>query len=102
MDKSDRTPRPGEERGRRDYTISAEELRELDALYDERSETGRPVGWRSLVEALREIRRAIEAGAVVTVEGGRPMRTWQDFYGWAHGRYHALEDGCDPWIGNDD
>lgn len=97
MDETDsmRTSRPG------DYTISAEELRELDALYDERSETGRPVGWTSLVEGLREIRRAIEAGAVVTVEG-RPMRTWGDFYSWAHGRYHMLEDGCDKWIGNDD
>jgi hypothetical protein len=21
---------------------------------------------------------------------------------WAHGRYHALEDGYDKWIGNDD
>jgi predicted Zn finger-like uncharacterized protein len=20
---------------------------------------------------------------------------------WAHGRYHMLEDGCDPWIGDD-
>lgn len=39
---------------------------------------------------------------MVTVEGERPMRTWQDFYSWAHGRYHALEDGCDKWIGNDD
>ncbi|HEX3130824.1 MAG TPA: hypothetical protein VH394_26045 [Thermoanaerobaculia bacterium] len=85
-----------------DYTISAEELRELDALYDERSETGRPTGWNILVEELRTIRRAVEAGAVVTVEEGRALRTWQEFYTWAHGRYHMLEDGCDKWIGNDD
>lgn len=86
---------------RQDCTISAERLRELDELYDERSESGRPAGWGSLVEELREIRRAVEAGAVVKVEGGPQMRLWQDFYDWAHGRYHALEDGYDDWIGND-
>jgi len=83
-------------------TISAEQLRELDRLYEKRSETGRPVAWGSLVEALREIRRAVESGVVVTVEGAPPMRSWQSFYNWAHGRYHMLEDGYDKWIGNDD
>ena len=87
---------------RQDCTIPAEKLRVLDALYDERSESGQPVGWRSLVSELREIRRAVEAGAVVTVEGGPSLRSWQGFYDWAHGRYHMLEDGCDKWIGNDD
>jgi hypothetical protein len=85
---------------REDYTISAERLRELDELYAERSESGRPVGWRSLVEELREIRRAVEAGVVVKVED-ETLRTWGAFYEWAHGRYHALEDGSDRWIGND-
>lgn len=87
---------------RQEHTLSAEDLKELDELYEERSETGRPVAWGSLVEELRAIRRAVEAGVVVKVEGATPMRTWQDFYGWAHGRYHALEDGSDKWIGNDD
>ena len=82
--------------------ISAEKLRELDELYAERSAVGQPVGWGSLVEELREIRRAIEAGAVVTVEGAQTFRSWQGFYDWAHGRYHALEDGYDKWIGADD
>lgn len=86
---------------RQEHTISAERLRELDELYDERSESGRPVCWGSLVEDLREIRRAVEAGVVVTVEGARPMDSWQAFYEWAHGRYHALEEGYDKWIGND-
>jgi hypothetical protein len=85
-----------------DSTISAEKIRGLDALYAERSESGQPTGWGSLVEELREIRRAVEAGVVVTVEGGRTLRSWQQFYDWAHGRYHALEDGYDRWIGNDD
>lgn len=87
--------------GEEGYTISAARLRELDALYDERSESGQPVSWGSLVEELREIRRAVEAGVVVKVEGGQTLRTWQGFYDWAHGRYHALEDGYDKWIGND-
>lgn len=86
---------------RQDYTISAEELRELDELYAERSESGQPVGWSSLVTGLREIRRAVEAGVVIKVEGGQTLRTWGQFYHWAHGRYHALEDGSDRWIGAD-
>lgn len=85
---------------KREHTIPAGELRELDALYDERS-GGRPVSWGSLVESLRAIRRAVEAGVVVTVEGGETFRSWQGFYGWAHGRYHMLEDGYDKWIGDD-
>lgn len=83
------------------YTLSIERLRELDALYEERSPSGQPVGWRMLVEALREIRRAVEAGVVIQVEGGPTMRSWQGFYEWAHGRYHMLEDGSDNWIGDD-
>ena len=55
----------------------------------------------SMVEALRAIRRAVEAGVVVQVEGAQEMRTWQGFYDWAHGRYHMLEDGYDRWIGDD-
>lgn len=81
--------------------ISTESLRTLDAMYAERSASGRPTSWRALVEELRKIRRAIEAGAVVEVEGEAALRTWQEFYSWAHGRYHMLEDGCDPWIGDD-
>jgi len=83
------------------HVISAETLSELDAMYNERSPTGQPTSWRNLVEELREIRRTVEAGTVVQVEGFGALRTWQEFYNWAHGRYHMLEDGCDPWIGDD-
>jgi hypothetical protein len=86
---------------KQEHTLSAERLRELDALYQGRSEAGYPNGWGSLVEELREIRRAVEAGVAVQVEGEQPMLTWQDFYQWAHGRYHMLEDGADKWIGDD-
>lgn len=82
-------------------TVSAEELGALDALYAERSPEGRPTRWRDLVEELRKIRRLVEAGTVVHVEGAATLRTWTEFYDWAHGRYHMLEDGCDPWIGDD-
>ncbi len=81
--------------------ISTAALETFDAMYAERSPSGRPTSWRALVEKLREFRRAIEAGAVVEVEGEGPLRTWQEFYSWAHGRYHMLEDGCDLWIGDD-
>jgi len=86
---------------RQECTLATEKLQRLDALYEERSPSGQPVGWGALVEELREIRRAVEAGVVVQVEGGPDLRTWQDFYGWAHGRYHMLEDGYDQWIGDD-
>lgn len=84
-----------------EYTLSSEKLSELDALYDARSAGGRPTGWGMLVEELRKIRRAVEAGVVVKAEGAQAMRTWQGFYDWAHGRYHMLEDGYDHWIGDD-
>jgi hypothetical protein len=84
-----------------EYTLSVERLKELDALYEQRSPSGRPLSWGSLVEELREIRRAVQAGVVVQVEGGPRMQTWQGFYEWAHGRYHMLEDGYDKWIGDD-
>lgn len=86
---------------RRDYTISAEKIRELDSLYEDRAETGRPNQWGTLVEELRQIRRAVEAGVVIQIEGENLILNWQNFYGWAHGRYHMLEDGYDKWIGDD-
>ena len=81
--------------------ISTEDLAALGAMYAERSPSGHPTSWRVLVEELRRIRRVVEAGAVVQVEGVGSLATWQEFYAWAHGRYHMLEDGCDPWIGDD-
>jgi hypothetical protein len=86
---------------KQECTLTAENIRELDATYAGRSESGRPNGWDLLVEELRQIRRAVEAGVLVKVEDGPELRTWQDFYSWAHGRYHALEDGADHWIGDD-
>lgn len=81
--------------------ISTADLAALDAMYAARSPSGRPTSWLALVEELRRIRRIVEAGQVVQVEGVGPLATWQEFYAWAHGRYHMLEDGCDPWIGDD-
>lgn len=84
------------------YTLSAERVRAFDGLYAERSDLGRPVGWGVLVEALREIRRAVEAGVQVAIEGtDTVLISWQSFYDWAHGRFHLLEDGYDSWIGDD-
>lgn len=82
------------------YTLPPQDLSELDALYAARDAAGRPTGWGVLVEQLRGIRRAIEAGVEVEIEGG-PLSSWSSFYTWAHGRYHMLEDGYDSWIGDD-
>jgi len=85
-----------------EYTLSGQAIKELDALYEERSSLGRPTSWGSLVRELREIRRAVEAGVKVKIEGTETiLRSWQGFYDWAHGRYHMLEDGYDSWIGDD-
>ncbi len=85
-----------------EHTLTREQLADLDAWYDELSPTGHRISWGLLVEALREIRRAVEAGVAVHVEGGETLRTWAGFYDWAHGRYHKLEESFDKWIGNDD
>ncbi|MFN0109255.1 MAG: hypothetical protein ACKVZH_10420 [Blastocatellia bacterium] len=90
----------------REHTITIEMLKELDALYEETEDLGvlgrRPVHWGTLVEELRMIRRLVETGVKVKVEGTQTvLDTWQNFYAWAHGRYHALEDGYDSWIGDD-
>ena len=80
--------------------IPDDELHEMDALYEERGDDGRPSGWGALVDRLREIRRVVEAGVVVEIDG-TTLNSWGSFYTWAHGRYHMLEDGYDSWIGDD-
>lgn len=85
---------------RKEYLLSNEKIEAFDALYAARSEDGRPTSWGTLVEELREIRRAIEAGVQIQLEDGSQLSSWQDFYSWAHGRYHMLEDGYDEWIGH--
>jgi hypothetical protein len=82
------------------YILPPQELGEWDALYAARGATGRPSDWGALVAALRGLRRAIEAGVQVEIEGDT-LTDWSSFYAWAHGRYHMLEDGYDSWIGDD-
>ena len=89
------------------HTLTMKRLKKLDALYEEREDMGvlgrRPTRWGTLVSELREIRRLVEAGVKVKVEGTQTvLNTWQSFYDWAHGRYRMLEDGYDSWIGDDD
>lgn len=84
-----------------EHTITIENLSELDALYEQR-ENGRPTRWGDLVYQLRQIRRLVEGGVRVKIEGTSTVLTsWSSFYSWAHGRYHMLEDGYDSWIGDD-
>lgn len=86
--------------------ITIEMLKDFDALYEETEDMGvlgrRRTRLGPLVEELRKIRRVVESGVKVKVEGTETvLTTWQDFYNWAHGRYHMLEDGYDRWIGDD-
>ena len=81
--------------------LSVEKITKLDALYAERSASGQPTAWGLLVERLRELRRAIEAGEVVQIAGGPTLRSVLDFHTWAYERYKLLEEGYDSWIGDD-
>lgn len=90
----------------REHTLTIEMLKELDALYEETEDMGilgrRRTRFGPLVEELRGIRRLVEAGVNVRIEGTQTvLNTWESFYDWAHGRYHMLEDGSDHWIGDD-
>lgn len=84
-----------------EHRLSAREVSDLDLLYQEPVAVQRAGSWRALVIGLREIRRAVEAGVGISIEDGPTLRSWQDFYSWAHGRYPGLEEGCDLWIGSD-
>lgn len=82
--------------------ISAQELAELDGLYGRRDAGGGAPGWRFLVEELRKVRRAIEAGDVVHIADGTKLESVLQFHEWAYRRYKLLEEGIDSWIGDDE
>lgn len=91
----------------KEHIITSEMLRDLDALYGDKEDISSPIqthrNWGLLVERLRQIRRLVESDVTVKIEGSETvLTTWQDFYSWAHGRYHKLEEGSDQWIGHDD
>ena len=76
------------------------------ALYEDAEDITPAMKWRRLwgvlVEELRTMRRLVEAGVTVKIEGTQTvLTTWQDCYEWAHGRYHKFEDGFERWIGDD-
>ena len=75
------------------FQITDKQLKNIDRDYEAKS-------WSAVVEELRDIRRAVEAGVVIQVED-KKLKTWNEFYNWAHRRYHMLEDGADKWIGDD-
>lgn len=81
--------------------LSAQELADLDRWYTERNASGRATLWGLLVEKLREIRRAIEAGQVVQLADGTKLESVLAFHEWAYKRYRLLEEGYDSWIGDD-
>jgi hypothetical protein len=74
-------------------TISEKRLNDIDQSYADRS-------FSYVVESLREMRRAVEAGVTIEVDG-KELKSWNSWYTWAHARYHLLEEGSDEWIGDD-
>ncbi len=92
---------------RESYTVTGQQLKMFDELYSGVEDKGRvgnrQLEWGTLVGNLRDIRRAVEAGVEVSVpDKALPLRSFQGFYEWAHGRYYLLEEGYDSWIGDDD
>lgn len=90
----------------REHVLTLEKLKKLDALYEATEDMGilgrRHTRFDALVEELREMRRLVEAGVNVRIEGTQTvLTTWANFYAWAHGRYYLLEEGADHWIGDD-
>lgn len=90
----------------KEHIITYKMLKDLDALYEKTEDQGilgkRRIGLNILVDELRSIRRMVESGVTVKIEGtDMILTTWKDFYDWAHARYHMLEDGADRWIGDD-
>lgn len=90
----------------KEYTITAEMLEGFDRLYEDAEDITPAMKWHRLwgvlVEELRDLRRLIQAAVTAKVEGTQIGFTeWWDFYEWAQGRYHKLDDGYDRWIGDD-
>ena len=76
------------------YTFSDEEFKNINDGY-----SAREFNW--VVEYLREIRRAIEAGILVEIDGLQ-LKSEIAFYNWVDKQFHILEEVADKWIGNDD
>ena len=70
--------------------ITEKELNRIDRLYAQKE-------WDSAVVALREYRRAIDAGVAVIV-GDVSFTSSGSFYTWVHKRYHILEEAANEMI----
>ena len=70
--------------------ISEKELHRIDRLYKQKE-------WDAAVVALREYRRAIDAGVIIIV-GDESFKSSGSFYTWIHKRYHILEEAANEII----
>ena len=53
--------------------------------------------WSAAVAKLRDIRRALDAGVTIEIDG-QPFKSSGSFYTWAHKRYHALAEISNDWM----
>lgn len=72
------------------HQVSEDDLASIDKDYSDRA-------WSSAVAQLKDLRRAIDAGITIKVDG-RTFTSSGSFYTWVHKRYHALEEASDDWI----
>lgn len=72
------------------HQVSKTDLASMDKDYNDRE-------WAAAVAQLKDIRRAIDAGVTIEVDG-QTFKSSGSFYNWAHKRYHSLEEASDDWI----
>ena len=86
------------------YQYPESELKIMDKWYNNRKDMDelgmRPIDWGFLVESLREIRRATEAGVKIDIDN-QTLASTSDFFTWANSRYPLLAEGNDSWYGDD-
>lgn len=70
--------------------ISVADLASMDKDYDAQD-------WSTAAAKLRDIRRAIDAGVIIEIDG-QSFKSSGSFYTWTHQRYHALEEISNEWM----
>jgi hypothetical protein len=72
------------------HQVSAANLAAIDEDYQQKD-------WSAAVAQLRDIRRAIDAGITIELDGQTFISSGA-FYTWAHQRYHVLEEISNDWM----
>jgi len=72
------------------HQLSDADLAAIDEDYEQKD-------WSAAVAQLRDIRRAIDGGVTLKIDG-QTFKSSGFFYTWAHQRYHTLEEISNEWM----